>query len=98
MLQKGVDERHALSEFFASLRIKLLCRTRGDYERESTIFMCVSVVTPQSRDRSAETEVYRLLSISDRFQVIAYAVVATITSSRSPRFLDVEKVSLILDV
>src|SRR6266403_6183454 len=25
---------------------------------ESTIFMCASVVTPQSRDRSAETEVY----------------------------------------
>jgi hypothetical protein len=32
MLQKGVDERHALSEFLAGLRLWLLSRTRGEYE------------------------------------------------------------------
>jgi hypothetical protein len=57
MLQKGVDERHALSEFLAGHRLWLYPERVENTSTESIIFKCASVVAPQSRDRSAETEV-----------------------------------------
>jgi hypothetical protein len=58
MLQKGVDERHALSEFLAGHRLWLYPERVENTSTESIIFRCALVVGLHSRDRSAETKVY----------------------------------------
>jgi hypothetical protein len=58
MLQKGVDERHALSEFSEDFGTGFYPDREENTSTESIIFKCASVVVPQSKDRSAETEVY----------------------------------------
>jgi hypothetical protein len=55
---KGVDKGHALSEFLAGLRLWLLSRTLGEYDRCINNFQVCLGRSASAWDSSAGTEVY----------------------------------------